>query len=81
MNETQSQLQNDIRRGVDALRTLRDEARVKLHLAGMDAKQEWRALEPRIEEIEDAAKEVSETTRVAVRDTLKKVEKFVASLG
>ncbi len=34
------------------LKKLRDEIRVKLHLAGMEVKERWKQLEPRLEEIE-----------------------------
>lgn len=34
------------------LKKMRDEIRLKLHLAGMDAKERWQKLEPKVEEIE-----------------------------
>ena len=34
------------------LKKIRDEIRVKLHLAGMEVKERWKQLEPRLEEIE-----------------------------
>lgn len=52
------------------LRTLGDEIRVQLHLAGMDAKDLWnRDLEPRLYSIEKRIEnEVSAATRTAVHD-------------
>lgn len=38
----------------DEVRRIRDEVRLKLHLAGMDARDRWHALEPRLVEIEHA---------------------------
>jgi hypothetical protein len=34
------------------LEQMRDEIRVKLHLAGMDAKDSWRDLEPKLDKLE-----------------------------
>lgn len=42
----------DIDTQIRDLQTLRDEIRVKLHLAGMDAKDAWHELEPRLERLE-----------------------------
>jgi hypothetical protein len=38
---------------VDELTSLRDEIRVQLHLAGMDAKDEWARLETRLHALEE----------------------------
>ena len=37
---------------IDELKTLRDEIKVKLHLASMDAKNEWEQLAPKLEALE-----------------------------
>ena len=36
----------------DEIRRVADELELKIHLAGMDARDRWRALQPRIVEIE-----------------------------
>jgi hypothetical protein len=54
----------EIRRALDEVKRLRDEVRVRIHLAGMDAKDAWHKLEPRIDKLDrqlDAA-----GTRVSV---------------
>lgn len=38
-----------VKEGREQLKVLRDEIRVKLHLAGMDVKDQWAKLEPEIE--------------------------------
>lgn len=47
---------DDMRKQLDhdlaELKKMRDEIRLKLHLAGMDAKERWKQLEPKVEEIE-----------------------------
>lgn len=37
---------------LEELRKLRDEIRVKVHLAGMEARERWEELEPKLEELE-----------------------------
>ena len=37
---------------LEDLKQMRDEIRVKLHLAGQEAKDKWRELEPKLEELE-----------------------------
>jgi hypothetical protein len=39
---------------IDELRKLRDEIRVRIHLAAMDARDVWRELEPRVTRVERA---------------------------
>jgi len=58
----------------DEVRRIADELELKIHLAGMDARDRWRALQPRIVEIERAL------TRAGQRagDT---VERELASVG
>lgn len=41
-----------LQKSVDELRRLRDEIRVQLHLAGLDAKSFWEGLEPKLAEVE-----------------------------
>jgi hypothetical protein len=59
------------------LKTLRDEIRVKLHLAEMDAKDRWQELEP---EIERAITKLEGATERALDQLVQKVEKFNKSL-
>lgn len=81
MSQTTAELKKDIQESLALVRTLRDEIRVKLHLAGMDAKDEWRQLEPQIAEVERAAGELTEATRKAVSDTVKRLTKLRSSLS
>ena len=66
MNETTTELKQEMKKSRALLYTLRDEIRVKLHLAGMDAKDQWKKLEPRLHEIEQSADDVSEASKAAV---------------
>jgi hypothetical protein len=80
-NPTATDIKDEIKRGLDLLRTLRDEVLVKVHLAGMDAKDEWnKKLEPHLFDVEQKAKEASDTSRHAVAEAVEKLKKFRDSL-
>ena len=55
------------------LRTMRDEIKLKAHLAGMDAKQSWSELEPRLEALEREAATFTEATATATVEATKEV--------
>ncbi len=80
MSQTKIDLKNEIQTTSAQMRTLSDEIRVRLHLAGMDAKDEWVKLEPKIVEIERVAMEFTETTRAAVADAVKRLTKLRSSM-
>ncbi len=79
-----TELKQELEKSLNSLRTMRDEVRVRLHLAGMEAKDQWNRLEPRIVELENeigrAAEDVSDTSRTALNDILKSVKKLRDSL-
>ena len=81
MRDTTKELKAELDKSVALLRTLRDEIRVKAHLAGMNAKDQWRDLEPRLEAaVERAAKDVSEASRQAVADATEALKRFRSSI-
>jgi predicted nucleic acid-binding Zn-ribbon protein len=80
MSQTNIELKNEIQTTSAQMRTLSDEIRVRLHLAGMDAKDEWVKLEPKIVEIERVATEFTETTRVAIANAVKRLTKLRSSM-
>jgi hypothetical protein len=80
MSQTTEDLKAELTKSVELLRTLRDEVRVSLHLAGMDAKDRWNKLEPRLFEVERAAREATEASRSAVADAVTQLKKFRDSL-
>lgn len=74
-------LRVEVEKGLERLQTLRDEVRVKLHLATLDAKQEWdEKLAPRVVEIEKSAKELTESSRSALNELIARLEDFLARL-
>lgn len=55
------------------LKTLRDEINLKVHLAGMDLKDEWAKLEPQADK---AWRELNETTMEAAKDLRARIRKL-----
>jgi hypothetical protein len=61
--------------------TLRDEAKLHLHLASLDARKEWdEVLEPKVLELQNGAKHIGADVRDAASDVAGKLEAFVARL-
>ncbi len=71
----------EVTKNLEKLGTLRDEVKLHLHLASLDAKQEWdEKLEPRISEIQTTAHQISDASRTAVHELVERVEGFVSKL-
>lgn len=63
---------------VDRITQLRDEVKLRLHLATLEVKKEWdEKLEPKVFEVEKLAKDATET---AVSDLVQRLEEFVIRL-
>jgi len=54
----------------DDLRRIADEVRLKLHLAGMEARDRWRSIEPRLVELEHKIERGGEKAADVVGDQL-----------
>jgi hypothetical protein len=80
MSQTTDDLKAELKKSVTLLQTLRDEVRVKLHLAGLEAKEGWKKLEPRLDAVEQAAHNASEASRAAVTEAVKVLKDFRDSL-
>ncbi len=80
MSDTTVELKNELKKSVALLRTLRDDVRVRLHLGSMDLKDQWNKLEPHLAEVEKKAEELSDASRAAITDAVKKLQKLRASL-
>lgn len=75
------ELKEQLQRSMKHLETLRDEIRLEIHLAGMDAKDSWKKLEHRFSDAETVAREVSHASRQALEETLEAFKSFRDSLG
>jgi len=80
MSNTTNELKNELKKSLGLMRTLRDEVRVKLHLGGMDIKEQWKKLEPHLDEVEKKAEDLTEASRVAVSEAVKRLQKVRSSL-
>jgi hypothetical protein len=81
MSRTTAQLKEEIHKSLGLVRTLRDEIRVQLHLGSLDAREEWRKLEPELDRVERAASEFTEATCTAVSELMKRMAKLRSRLG
>lgn len=74
-------IKDEVEKNIEKLAGLRDEVKLKLHLASLDVKQEWdEKLSPRVFEAETAAKNITESSRTAISEVVAKVEEFVGRL-
>jgi hypothetical protein len=77
-------LRSEMRKGLERLRALQEEARVQAHLAGMDIKKRWDAMQPQLLDVEQAAQRAAEhateASRKVVADGVKALEDFLAAI-
>lgn len=68
---------------LDGLKQLRDEIRLKLHLAQLDAKEKWQELEQQLEALEHrvVGNDVAEATNQLGRDLKQSLLDFRARLS
>jgi len=83
-DEAQKKLKRDLEATRNDLRRAADEIRVKMHLAGMDAKEAWNDIQPRLADFEqrfDAkADEVTEELKALGSDIKKRLLNIKAKL-
>ncbi len=74
-------LKTELKNKVAELHTLRDDIRVRIHLAGMDAKARWAEIEPRLAQFEKTtAVTVTEAARAGLTQAIKQLLHFRGSL-
>jgi hypothetical protein len=81
VSQSTNELKAEIEKGLAQMQTLRDEIRVRLHLAGMDAKDEWNKLEPQLVEVERAAEALTDATERAISDAVKRLSRLREKLS
>ena len=83
-DEAEKTLKQDLEEARDDLKRTADEIKVKLHLAGMDAKDAWNDLQPRIEEYErrfdSKADEVGEELKALGNDIKQRLANIKSKL-
>ena len=81
MSQLTTDLKSDMKKSLDELKRMRDEVRLQLHLASMDAKARWAVLEEEVFEAEKAAEsKMSEVAHKAVAKSIAKLEAFRSSM-
>ncbi|HSP79476.1 MAG TPA: hypothetical protein VLQ93_13150 [Myxococcaceae bacterium] len=78
MNE--QQMREWMNENLDRLKVLRDEIRVDIHLASMEAKDKWKELEPVVRDAEKLAEDVSDVSRRAMEELVEKFRHFRESV-
>ena len=74
-------IKQEFEKGLAKLTELRDEVKVQLHLASLDAKKEWDdTLSPKLFQVEQSAKDFSDSSRSTVNDLVAKVEDFLGRI-
>jgi hypothetical protein len=73
-------LKAELQKGTELLKTLRDEIKLKLHLGGMEAKDQWAKLEPELWKVERAAQQATETSKRLVDEAVQKLKSLRDSL-
>jgi predicted nucleic acid-binding Zn-ribbon protein len=79
-NDLKNELKNELKKTLSHLQALRDEVRVRLHLANMELKDQWNKLEPHLADVEKKAADATEASRTLLHEAVKSLEKFRASL-
>lgn len=75
------QIKEEVDKSISKLQTLRDEVKVQLHLASLDAKKEWdEKLAPKVLEVETSAKNITESTHSAAKQLVARLEEFLVHL-
>jgi hypothetical protein len=73
-------LKAELQKGAELLKTLRDEIKVKLHLGGMEAKDQWTKLEPELWKVERAAQQTTESSKRLLDEAIQKLKSLRDSL-
>jgi hypothetical protein len=76
---TTDELKKHLHESMLLLKTLRDEIRVELHLAGMEARERWKKLEHRFANAERVARECTHDSKQVVDETVDAFKSFKAS--
>ena len=63
------------------LEALRDEVRLKLHLAGMELKDEWARIEPEVRDAAHSVQHAPSASLERLRDVIDRLERFVEKLS
>jgi ElaB/YqjD/DUF883 family membrane-anchored ribosome-binding protein len=77
MSHGTKEMKQEIQKGIQMLEALFDEIELKLHLAGMDARDAWKEVRGQAEK---AAREASVASKHALDDSVRRVKEFRESI-
>ncbi|MFO0762491.1 MAG: hypothetical protein U0359_38990 [Byssovorax sp.] len=80
MNQATEDIRKGLNEGLEEIEQVAGEIRVRLHLAGMDAKDAWRKLEPKLDEAKVHARSATAASRKALKDILDAFRDFHKTL-
>jgi hypothetical protein len=75
-----SDIEVRFRKAMNESRTLRDEARLKIHLASMEARDAWGRIEPKLLDAEREAVTVSVEALERIEGAVRQLRELIASL-
>ena len=74
-------VKEDLNKGLEKIGTLKDEVKLHLHLASLDAKKEWdEKLEPQIAKLDQLKTQITESSGSLLKDIEHKLEEFLARI-
>ena len=74
--QSTTDLQAQVDKNLQKLKTLRDEVRVRAHLFSMELKDAWNELEPKLTSAELAAKKATEASAAALGGAIEALIEF-----
>ena len=81
ISKTAQDIKAELEKSAKVLRELREEVRLQLHLGGLEVKDEWRRLEPRLEAtLERAANELTDASHKAIAEVTDAVRRLRQTL-
>jgi hypothetical protein len=78
--KTVHEIEENLKKSFQLLKTLRDEIRVELHLGSMEAAQKWDSLEKQLASIQNFVRNATSESRQAVGSTVKTFKLLQGSL-
>ena len=78
---TTEELKNNVQESFALLKRLRDEIRVEIHLAGMEAKDQWKKLEERFADAERVLRDAKEASKQKLDDVVEAFKNFRETLA
>ena len=74
-------IKEELSKGLEKINLLKDEVKLHLHLASLDAKKEWdEKLEPQVLKLEQLKNQITESPSSFLKELERKMEDFLARI-